>query len=203
MAIHVRFDVHAAVVLMLCAMNLHAEALTAPSKITFNEDGVLVVDGKKLFPITFTLAPPPDGKTPDGRHAYDELRGAGATFMRTGVGYWLGEAKEKKREPDKDFFADAIAREKAWQDAAAAHGMRCDTWLGFDLSSPKTPEEESALKQVVNTFKDHPGMGLWKGEDEPQWGNKDPEILIKAAKIIHETDPNHPIWIVQAPRGRV
>ena len=30
-----------------------------------------------------------------------------------------------------------------------------------------------------------------------------PEEVINVAKIIHENDPNHPIWLVQAPRGSV
>src|SRR5437899_1754503 len=133
---------------MAFAANLHAEALTAPSKITINEEGVLVVDGKKLFPITFTMAPPPDAQTPDGRHAYDEIRSAGGTFMRSGQGNWM--------EKGSGSVDKAVAAEKRWQDAAAAHGMRCNPWMGWDLSSPKTPEAEEALRNVVNTFKEHP-----------------------------------------------
>ena len=52
-------------------------------------------------------------------------------------------------------------------------------------------------------------MGLWKGDDEPEWGNSHnakkstPEQVANVAKIIHQNDPNHPIWLVQAPRGTV
>ena len=46
-------------------------------------------------------------------------------------------------------------------------------------------------------------MGLWKGADEPEWGKKRPEDVANSARIFHEADPNHPIWLVQAPRGTV
>jgi hypothetical protein len=52
-------------------------------------------------------------------------------------------------------------------------------------------------------------MGLWKGADEPDWGNQHdpkkhtPEEVINTARIIRQNDPNHPIWLVQAPRGTV
>jgi len=48
---------------------------------------------------------------------------------------------------------------------------------------------------------------LWKGADEPDWSNSHnpknatPEQVAHVAELIHELDPNHPIWLVQAPRG--
>jgi hypothetical protein len=62
---------------------------------------------------------------------------------------------------------------------------------------------------VIAAFKDSPGMGLWKGADEPDWGNSHnpknatPQQVAYVAKLIRELDPNHPIWLVQAPRGTV
>jgi hypothetical protein len=52
-------------------------------------------------------------------------------------------------------------------------------------------------------------MGLWKGADEPDWENSHntkkatPQQVAHVAEILHELDPNHPIWLVQAPRGTV
>jgi hypothetical protein len=54
---------------------------------------------------------------------------------------------------------------------------------------------------LVNRFKDHPGLGVWKGADEPEWGNYPIPPLIRAREVVEELDPHHPIWIVQAPRG--
>lgn len=173
-----------------------AQPITHPSKITLDPSGVLVVDGKKVFPITLTIIPGPDAKAPDGRHAYEKFADDGAMFMRTGK---------------PDWNAETIAFEKATQDAAAAHGMRCCPWLGWDLANFPTSntKKEAELKQVIELFKNHPGMGLWKGADEPDWGNSHnpknstPADVANVARIIHQNDPNHPIWLVQAPRGTV
>jgi hypothetical protein len=152
---------------------------------------VLVIDGQKVFPIGFTMPPPPDGKTPNGKNAIRELNDAGATFLRTGVmgGPWNDEA---------------IAQEKKFQDAAAKHGMHCWVFLR-ELGSieENTPQREAMLRKVVAAFKDHPGMGVWKGEDEPEWGKKPVPALVRARDIIRELDPNHPVAVTHAPRGTV
>src|SRR5438552_16603241 len=62
----------------------------AGSKASINADQVLVIDGKKVFPIGFTTPPPPDGKTPQGKNAIQELADAGASILRTGGG-WTDE----------------------------------------------------------------------------------------------------------------
>ena len=67
----------------------------------------------------------------------------------------------------------------------------------------KHPEREERLRRVVRFFKNNPGLGVWKGADEPQWGKIPVPALVRAYKIIHEEDPNHPVWIVHAPRGTV
>ena len=46
-------------------------------------------------------------------------------------------------------------------------------------------------------------MGVWKGADEPEWGKLPVEPLVRAYRIVKELDPDHPVWIVQAPRGTV
>src|SRR5688572_23207144 len=98
--------------LVLLAILLPAVQAFAGTKASFNADGVLVIDGKKIFPIGFTMPPPPGGKTPTGRDGIEELHDAGANFLRTGV---MGAAWDDA----------AFAREQAWQDAAARHGMHC------------------------------------------------------------------------------
>jgi len=46
-------------------------------------------------------------------------------------------------------------------------------------------------------------MGAYYGIDEPEWGKHAVEPMERAYKIIKENDPNHPVWICQAPRGSV
>lgn len=173
-----------------------AEPLTKPSKLTLTEWGTLLVDGKPVFPITLTVIPGPDAKAPNGKHAYEQFADDGAMFMRTGGPAW---------------GADGVEKEAAYQRAAAEHGMRCSPWLGWELSNFNAGEakKEAQLKRVIETFRNSPGMGLWKGADEPEWGNEHdakkstPEQVANVARIIHENDPLHPIWLVQAPRGTV
>ncbi|MGZ4961824.1 MAG: hypothetical protein ACXWC8_04640 [Limisphaerales bacterium] len=159
------------------------------TKTTCGPDLVFQIDGKKVFPIGFTTPPPPDGKTPTGKNGIQELAETGATFMRTGKGQW---SKEE------------IAYEQKYEDAAARNGMHCLLYLG-DLASIKPGDEhrEAMLRDVVNHFKNHPGFGAWKGADEPEWGNHPVAPLIRVREIVRELDPNHPMVLIQAPRGTI
>src|SRR3954454_25052047 len=56
----------------------------AGNKVTINEDKVLLINGKKVFPIGFTMAPPPGSKAPNGRDGLQELHDAGGSFLRSG-----------------------------------------------------------------------------------------------------------------------
>jgi hypothetical protein len=81
--------------------------------------GVLLVDGKKVFPIGLSDPPPFDAQAPSGQHAFQELANAGATMIRTGTPDWALVRINHQ-----------IAAEKAIQDAAAAHGLHCWMRLG-------------------------------------------------------------------------
>lgn len=165
--------------------------LAAPtgSHVTCRADGVLLIDGRPTLPIGFTLPPPPDGTAPNGKPALAELRDAGATFLRTGVmgGPW-DEA--------------AIESERQYLDAAAPLGLH--TWCYLrELGSigPGQADREAMLRRVVTEFRDHPGLGVWKGVDEPQWGREAIEPLLRAREIVRELDPHHPLALTHAPRG--
>ena len=163
----------------------------AGSRVTIDANGVSVIDGRRVFPIGFTMPPPPDGKTPEGRGALDELRAAGATMLRTGP----------MAEP---WTEQIIAREKQYLYAAARLGMHCLINLR-ELSSIKPGEDakEAKLRRIVTLFRDHAGLGFWKGVDEPEWGKHPIPPMLRAREIIKELDPYHPIEITQAPRGTV
>jgi len=176
----------------LCVVFCCALCASVPAApVTLNADGVLLIDGKKVFPIGFTMPPPPDAKAPNGKNGIEELHEAGATFLRTGVmgGPW-NEA--------------AIEQERAYQDAAARYGMHCWVFLRELGSVPEgNPVREAMLRKVVTAFRDHPGMGVWKGEDEPEWGKRPIPPMVRARAIIRELDTNHPIAVTHAPRGTV
>jgi hypothetical protein len=170
---------------------MQTAALLAGNVVTINSNNVLVINGKEVFPIGFTLGPPPGAKTPNGKEGLRELADAGTTFIRTGAN-------------STNWSEETIANEQKWEDAASRCGMYCWVYLHERASIRKRDSErEAMLRRVVNQFKDHPGMGIWKGADEPEWGKLKTKPLVNAREIIRELDPNHPLATIEAPRGTV
>src|SRR5207253_1585942 len=127
--------------------------------------------------------------TPGGKNAIDELADAGATFLRAGP---LGRPWDEER----------FAAEKKMQDAAARHGMHC--WLSLrEAAAVQTKADEALLRKIVRTFKDHRGMGCYKGVDEPEWGKQKIAPMARARELLKELDPDHPLVLIEAPRGTV
>ena len=165
--------------------------------------GALRIAGAKVFPLGLSNGPPPGGTTPDGVDALKAVAEAGATFLRTGRGNWTpGQLDEQ------------LAAERAHLDAAAAHGLHCWLYLGEipDLPPRVAGQQASAREQMLSTvaasLKNHPGLGAYKGVDEPRnplrganWIR--PEGLVRAKNRLKALDPNHPLVIIQAPRGTV
>lgn len=164
---------------------------SASARVTITPDGVLETNGVKRFPIALTMAPAADAKSPDGRNALAALHADGISFIRSGPteGHW-DEA--------------AIEAEARYEEAAARAGLYCMPFLR-ELGSigPKQAAREQMLRKVIERLKDNPGLGVWKGADEPEWGKLPVESLVRTRQIIRELDPNHPVWIVQAPRGTI
>jgi hypothetical protein len=175
--------------LLAAGLFLSPVSALAASHATINSNLVLVIDSQEVFPIGFTMPPPPEGKTPEGKNAIEELASAGATFLRTGAqgGGW-DEA--------------TLKREQEYLDAAARYGMHCMPFLR-EHAAVSSKAQELQLRQLVERFKNQPGLGAWKGEDEPEWGKRPLPPLVRAYRVIKETDPNHPVVIIQAPRGTV
>ncbi|HEY3129610.1 MAG TPA: hypothetical protein VGL91_09130 [Acidobacteriota bacterium] len=172
-------------------LSLGAFYAASGSKVEINSDKVLVIDGRKVFPIGFTMPPSPGGKAPNGKNGIEELHEAGATFLRTGAfgGAWN---------------TNAIDQEQQWEDTAAQYGMHCWVHLReLDSIGTNDGETEAMLRKVVNRFKNHPGLGAWKAVDEPQWGKHPIEPMVRAYRILKELDKDHPIAVTHAPRGTV
>ncbi len=147
-----------------------------PSKVEVAPEHVLVINGRKVFPIGFTILPAPDATTPTGKLALAEFRDAGALFIRTGP---MASVVGDERAVWND---DWIAREKAFMDAAAASGMYCAPYLKELASVDKDdPGREEKLRRVVRRFKNHPAMGVWKGADEPHLAGSKVAPLVRAA----------------------
>ena len=177
------------VLLMIIGSSCQVWAHNAP-RVTINDGGVLIVNGRKMLPIGFSNGPPPDGRTPDGKNAFAEIKDAGGTFFRTGV--IAGGPWDEK----------TIESEQVWMDTAARYGLYCWPRLR-ELSSLEegNVKKKMLLRLIVNRFKNHRGLLLWKNVDEPQWGGTPVETMIRAYSIIKELDPHHPVGLTHAPRG--
>src|ERR671937_1879475 len=164
------------------------------TSLTVDPTGALVIDGQKVFPIGVSNPPPVGGKTPDGKDAWQELKAGGASFVRTGRANW-----------DAQQIDAQLAAEKQLEDAAAAHGLLSWLWLGDLPNLPTTAgsSKEQLLTKVVNAFKAHPGLGAYKGIDEPQHSGIPAAGLVRAHAKLRALDPDHPVVIIQAPRGTV
>ena len=174
------------------------------SKVTIDAaTGVLLIGGKKVFPLGVSNPPPLGGKAPSGKDGLQELAASGVSFIRTGRGDWsLAEIDAQ------------IAAERALEDAAAAHGLHCWLYLG-DVPNlpPKVAGQppsanEQLLTKIVGAFKAHPALGAYKGVDEPRnpfrgenWIR--PAGLVRAYQRLKALDADHPVVIIQAPRSPV
>jgi hypothetical protein len=160
-----------------------------PASITsFNARGTFLVNGERFFPIGLTMPPPLRSRTPWGGRALPELVRAGVTLYRTGA--------------YTDRWTDAVLRRtRAWNAAAAARGVY--TWVNLRELARAHPgtRNERWLRRVVEALQDSPGMGLWKGVDEP-WPGWRPAALANSYNILEELDPGHVVLTVFAPRSR-
>ena len=59
--------------------------------------------------------------------------------------------------------------------------------------------QERTLRKIIARFKDHPGLGAWKGYDEAAWVKMPVEPVMAAYKIFKEMDPDHPVILIHAP----
>lgn len=162
----------------------------AHSLVTVNADNVLVINGGKVFPIGISPCPPNYALTPTGKDALQELREAGVTLMRI--------------SQTNNWNSDMIARQQAALDWSAGHDMY--DWVNlrelsqFPSTDTNTPV---SLSNLVNTFKDHPALGLWKNADEAWWAKVSATNLQNGYDVIRRQDTNHPVRQTHAPRGTV
>src|SRR5262249_7145592 len=162
-------------------------AVTAhAATVTIRADGVFELDGKPAFPIGFTTAPAVGARAPAGGNAYAELATNGVVFNRCGIaGNWNSQSEAA---------LDAI------MDQAAKSGLLCAIYIpDLAVIGQGDAGKEQELRRVVEKNRMHPAAAFWKGADEPEWGKIPVAQLRRFYEIVHELDPNHPVWITQAP----
>lgn len=148
--------------------------------------GALRAGGKAVFPLGVSDPPPVGGTAPGGRDAWAEIAAAGINFARRYATWTAAGAAEE---------LIAVGQELA---AAQQHGLQL--WLALaglddDLG------HASLLDRVVDAVKGHPGLGVWKGADEPAHGHVPPAGLVAVYERLRARDPDHPVAIIEAPRA--
>ena len=177
------------VILLIWALAGVARAQT-PSVVTLDSNKVFVINGRKVFPIGFFSGPPINGQTPDGRDAMQEFRDAGALLF--------------KMIQTNNWSSQVMADQQAALDWAYQHGMFC--WVNLREVSYFTATDTNKpamLTNVVDTFRNHPAVGLWANQDEAWWGGISEADLQRGYDLVKQHDTNHPVLQNHAPRGTV
>ena len=148
----------------------------------------MILGGKTVFPITLGNGPPLEGTCPDnGLRGWTEVARAGVKMLRIYPKWSAANAAAQITDVRNQLVA------------ASRFGLRL--WVGlFDVANDLS--KQVLLQQIVDGLKDQPGLGAWKGCDEPLWGKVDAKGVAAAYDLIRLHDPNHPVVIIQAPRAR-
>jgi hypothetical protein len=148
--------------------------------------GTLLVAGKRIFPLGLSDPPPVDSQAPGGKPAWAEIASAGANFARNYTVWTAAGAGEQ---------LIALGQEL---DAAQQHGLQMWVALaGLDHNLARQP----LLNKIVNTIKPHPGLGVWKGADEPAHGHVPVAGLVAVRQHLRTLDSDHPLALIEAPRA--
>lgn len=175
--------------MVLFVLPLAQAAAQGPIKVRIGTSGRFVVDGKPVFPIGFTTGPPVGANTPDGNNAFAELAKNGFVFFQ-----WLSH--QQPWGPGPQAQLDSLMKE------ANQYGIKiAPSVAALTAITPADEEKIAQLDGVIERYRDNPAMFLWKGVDEPQWGKVPPEKMKVFYDEVHRLDPNHLVWVTQAPRG--
>jgi hypothetical protein len=149
--------------------------------------GTLSSGGSRLFPIVLSDPPPVGSSEPQtGLDAWAVIKQAGVNVVRNYTDW------------DPLLVDQQLQRVTPVLDAAQAHGLQ--VWLGLGRAA-NSLATQALLERIVNAFKNHPGLGVWKGPDEPAHGHLAAPGCVAAFDHLRTLDPSHPVVIIQAPRG--
>ena len=140
-----------------------------------------------MFPIGLSDPPPFASTAPaSGLPAWAEIAAAGVTFVRNYT-VWSAAAAEEQ------LFS-------VTQELNAAQEHKLEVWLAL-AGVDNDLEHETLLGRIVDAVKGHPGLGAWKGADEPAHAGVPARGCVAVYKRLRSLDPDHPVVIIEAPRG--
>jgi len=139
------------------------------------------------FPIGLSDPPPLGSTAPaSGRPAWSEIAAAGVNLVRNYTVWSAGSVGEQMITVTQEL------------DAAQQHGLQ--VWLAL-AGVDNNLTHEPLLTSIVQQLKGHPGLGAWKGADEPAHARVPAAGCVAVYKHIRSLDPDHPVVIIEAPRG--
>jgi hypothetical protein len=171
---------------------LVAAPSASAATITLDNRGVTVVDGTPLFIVGLSNGPPLDGVSPRGQNGWDELSSAGVRMYRH---------MPLLPRPAEPWTDERLAQALVAAQAAADRGSFLFVALRELTEAQPGSPEAAMLQKVVTQLAAHPGMGIWKGADEPWWSDVPVEKIAHSYSVVKALDSNHPHHIVQAARG--
>jgi hypothetical protein len=148
--------------------------------------GDLLTGGKAVFPLGLSDGPPLGSATPEGVDAWTEISRAGVRFLRNYTVWSAAAAAEQMFTVTQQL------------DAASTYGLQ--VWLAL-AGVDRDLSHEQLLDRIVDAVKGHPGLGVWKGVDEPAHARVPPAGCVAVYKHLKARDPDHPVVIVEAPRA--
>lgn len=145
-----------------------------PRKVTLDDAGRLIVEGKPFFPLGLYLGPTED----------EHLARIAAAGFNTILCYGYGAGKDPR----------------AYLDRAAKHGLKVIYSIkDFYEGSAWYPKQGAAsdldqMRQYITELRDHPALLAWYINDElgPPWMPK----LQAAYDLVCDLDPDHPAFQV-------
>jgi hypothetical protein len=162
--------------------------------------GNLVIGGTHVFPLGLSDPPPVGSKTPSGNDGLHEVAAAGVTHLRyykpwaTAAATATAQVKAQVGKVVDGQITDALG----YVNGASTYGLQ--VWMSLEGLAAGITEN---LDPVVNALKDRPGLGVWKGADEPAHSPIQNTVAGCSAvyKQVQTLDPDHPVVLIEAPRG--
>ena len=182
---------HASAAILALALCGGAAGADELQRVRLGAEGRFFVNEAAVFPIGYTSGPMLGAIAPTGRDGLAELKREGYVFQ---LWYCPPNTWGPEREQQLDALV-ALSERQGTRLVISIH----------DLQAIKPGEQAklAELRRVITKYRNSPAVLFWKGEDEPQWSHFPAEDLRSYYQTVHELDPNHPIWITQAPRGTV
>jgi hypothetical protein len=140
------------------------------ARVTINEAGYPVYDGKAIFPIGMF----------NGTR-WEDMQKAGMT---------VAHSYNAVRVADVDGGTDAKAYD--FIEAAGKHGMNMCFMVPLKLAERG---EWDAFRRRIRMFRNHPALLCWDEEEGLARGDWKPEVLARVRQILNEEDPNHPFMV--------